>query len=46
MNATGKLADGSTPLAAWLGNAIRLSDGRRECAVFEAALQQYEADSA
>jgi len=39
MNETGELADGSMPLATWLTNAISRTRGKREEAIFAAALE-------
>jgi len=39
MNDTGELADGSMPLATWLANAIGRTRGKREEAIFAAALE-------
>ena len=39
LNQTESLADGSVPLASWLGNAISLTGPFRECSVFKGALE-------
>lgn len=40
LNAVRALADGSVPLAIWLGNAVRLAGGRVEVTIFERALDR------
>jgi hypothetical protein len=39
MNTAGSLADGTTPLATWLSNAIALTEHRKEAKVFQRALE-------
>jgi hypothetical protein len=46
MNTACELADGSSPIAAWLRNAIQLSGRRREGAVFATILRRHETTSA